>query len=158
MKSEGEIRQKLKQVLYRHQKKLLRGNFKKRPETCAHNALVELDKDSDIGICVFSTADGPRGVPCDERLGGVEQAKKCDLWEPIQSKDEVKDEFRALFEDPSDLGSIAAEYPDAAALLWVLGEGKIPDEDPSDVPDPDDPVTGGWDWGRWPWSPGGKKL
>lgn len=156
MKSEGEIRQKLKQVLFRHQKAILKANFKKRPNTCAHNALVELDKDSDIGICVFPTPDGPRGIPCDERLAGIEQAKKCDLWEPIRDKDEIKAEFQALFEDTSDLGPIAAEYPDAAALLWVLGEGSISEEEgtPDDV---DDPVTKGWDWGRWPWSPGGKK-
>jgi hypothetical protein len=159
VKSEGEVRQKLKQVLFRHQKSLLKANFKKRPETCAHNALVELDKDSDIGLCMFQypKAVEPRGLPCDERIGGVEQARKCELWEPIQSKDEIKAEFQVLFEDTAELAPIAAEYPDAAALLWVLGNGEMDEKTTAEEDLPDDPVTKGWDWGRWPWSRGGKK-
>jgi hypothetical protein len=87
----------------------------------------------------------------------VEQAKKCDLWDPIRAKGEIKAEFQALFEDTSDLGPIASEYPDAAALLWVLGEGSVSEEGDTFDDDADDPVTKGWDWGRWPWSRGGKK-
>jgi hypothetical protein len=154
MRNEGEIRQKLKQVLFRHRSRLLKANFKKLPETCDHNAVIDLGDQVHIRMCVYPVEDGPRAVLCDERLAGLKQARKCDLWEPVRTKDEIKTEFQEMFKDTSDLGPVAAEYPDAAALLWVLGEGVIPEEVPEE---PEEPPTKRWDWRRWPWSPGGGK-
>lgn len=151
MKSEGEVRQKLKQVLFRYQKKLVRSNFKKAPGTCQHNAEVELSTDGFVGVCMYHLDSRPRGVVCDSRIAGNEQARSCDLWEPLQDKDEIKASFRELFEDTVDLGPVAVLYPDLAALFWVLDEGTTPDDDPEDE-DLDNLHTRGWNWGRWPWS------
>lgn len=151
MKSESETRQKLKQVLYRHQKRKLKANFKKVPGTCLHNVDVELETDLFVGACMYPLEGSPRGVICDPRVAGNAQALKCGLWEPLRDKEEIKVEFQELFEDTTDLGLIAAQYPDVAALLWVLGEGTTSDEEPEED-DPDNPITKGWNWRQWPWS------
>jgi hypothetical protein len=128
MRSQGQIRHQLKQVIYRHLQKRLRANFKKRPDTCCYNREVELDDTSSVFLCgVTSAAGNPRNVPCDARIPGcLDMARDCPLWEPIKSKAEVKAEFHEIIQS-GDRGIIASEFPDIAALLWVL-------DDPDDVP------------------------
>jgi hypothetical protein len=46
-------------------------------------------------------------------------AKECPLWEPLQTKEALKAEFTKLMQ-ADDRGLIASQYPDIAALLWVL--------------------------------------
>jgi len=120
VKTEGKVRHKLKQVLYRHLKKRLKSNFRRLPCTCRHNADVDLGDGSTIGICMFPVEDGPRGMICDKRLAGHSQAQRCDLFDPMLTKEEVKEAFRAVLE--GEPGEIAAAFPDAAALMWVLDE------------------------------------
>lgn len=123
MRSEGQVRQQLKQVAFRHLQKRLRDNFRQRPDTCLHNGAVLLDEaaGTTVGLCGVLAADGsPRHVPCDARIAGcLEMARGCPLWEPIQSKDAIKAEFTAVLQS-ADRGLIASQYPDIAALLWVL--------------------------------------
>lgn len=122
MRTQAQIRQQLKQVTFRHQKKRLRTLFKQRPDTCCHNREVELDADSHVYLCGFTSSAGePRNVPCDARIPGCsEMARECPLWEPMQTKSEVKQEFQELM--ATDRGVIASKYPDIAALMWVLDE------------------------------------
>lgn len=149
MKSESEVRQKLKQVIYRHLKKRLRSNFKRTPNRCLHNTSVELEPGQTVGICVFHQSTGPRGVPCDSRMGGFEQAQKCPLFEPLQTKQEVKEVFRALVES-EERGPLAAEYPDVAALMWVLDQDDRGTLVPDGIEEDDaEEATKGW---VWPWS------
>jgi len=53
-------------------------------------------------------------------------ARSCPFWEPLKTKAEVKEEFHALIQS-GDRGLIASEFPDLAALMWVL-------DDPNEVP------------------------
>lgn len=123
MRSQGQVRHKLKQVLFRHLQKKLRLALRRRPDTCAYNKVVGGDS-----IQVFA-CDCPEssGKLCDARLPvSLEQALTCPWWQSSKSKEELKAEFKQLIESP-DRGAVAAEYPDVAALLWVL------DEDVSDA-------------------------
>jgi len=128
MKSVGTIRHQLQQVVFRHVKRQIKENFRKAPETCFHNQACEVSESCDVGICFHLGANGePRRVVCDsDVLDGMEQAQKCTMWEPLRTKEAIKDEFQALLE--GDRGVIASKYPDIAALLWVLD-----DEDPQEI-------------------------
>jgi len=121
MRTEGQVKQQLKQVAFRHLQRRLRENFRRRPESCCHNCPMLLDGETSVRVCGLLTSEGkPRNIPCDSRLpGGPELARDCSLWEPLQSKDDIKRAFADLLRS-EDRGFIAAQYPDIAALLWVL--------------------------------------
>lgn len=147
MRSEGQVRHQLKQVTFRHLQKRLRENFRQRPDTCSHNMAFVLDEatGTTVGMCGYLSEEGcPRNVPCDARLpGGSEMARECPLWEAIQTKDQIKAEFKALVQN-EDRGLVAAQYPDIAALLWVLDSaGETPAvaeiEDSHEVEEPPPP-------------------
>lgn len=137
MRSEGDIRQRLKQVLFRHRKKLIERNFKQKPFTCAHNALTTLDG-VEVGVCAFEGEGGPTGRLCDVRHEHGAFARTCLQWEALATADEVKAEFQDFIEN-ADRGELALEYPDVVALMWVLGEGgAFPlDEDATVVESPE---------------------
>lgn len=123
MRTESKIRHQLRQVTFRHLQKRLKANFKKLPSTCASNREVELDEGTSVFLCGVVNGDGTmRGVPCDARIPGCKtMARECSLWTPLFGKDEVKAEFADIMES-GDRGVIAAEFPDIAALLWVLDD------------------------------------
>ena len=124
MKDSAAVRQKLKQVLTRHLQKQLKDVFRRRPRTCLHNRAFDLGRPGDeVGMCFYMLDNKPRGVPCDERVKGhgVEQAKCCPYWEPLRGKEDVQAEFHSIL-DTKNLAIIAGEYPDVAALMWVLGD------------------------------------
>jgi len=130
----GQVRQKLKQVMFRHLKKRLKALYKRKPSTCLFNEPVELSDSVSVCLCHFREAPEvrPRLVLCDERdRACLRYAREdCPWWEPCKSKDAVKDEFHELMQ--SDRGVIAAEYPDIAALLWVMGGTNL-EEDIAEV-------------------------
>lgn len=147
MKTEGQVRQKLKQVTYRHLKKRLVANFKKSSCTCVHNALVDLDGE-EVGVCIYNISNIPRGVLCDARFDNDQMASECPIWEPMQTKEQVKEDFNKFLEE-SSLGEIASMFPDVAALMWVLDDTDVvsPDIDESsskDVPDENTVSHRGW--------------
>ena len=117
MKSEGQVRHQLQQVLYRHLQKRLRGNFKLRPHTCIYNKQATGASGFSVDVCHHQEL---AGVVCDVRVDPM-RAKSCPYWEASQGKEATKAEFRDLIES-GDRGRIASEYPDVAALLWVLDE------------------------------------
>ena len=118
MRTEGQTRYQLKQVIFRHLQKELRENFKKRPETCNLYRALFLDGGC-IGLCGTEALAAPHPLPCDSRLpGGLDKARECPYWEPVKTKDQIKAEFGALIS--GDRGVLAGKYPDVAALLWVL--------------------------------------
>ena len=126
MRTETEIRQKLKQVQYRHLKKLLEANFKQRPCNCAYNEVHRprnAQSGDPIGLCMYSAEhpDDWQGVVCDEDFGGIRQARECGLFKPHKTKLEIKSEFHDLMTN-ADIGEVAALYPDVAALMWMLDE------------------------------------
>ena len=124
MKTEGQIRQQLKQVVFRHFQRRLKASFRRIPGSCINN-----ETSGKVGICGFLSKDVI--VVCDSDIeGGIERAKTCPYWKPRKTRGEMKAEFRDLIKS-GDKGRIAAQYPDVAALLWVLNgfEGLFKDID-----------------------------
>ena len=133
LRSSSQIRQKLKQAMFRHLQRELLDNFKATPEGCFHNHLTPIGGSSErVGICRFegSPPEGvvpPRGKVCDARVAGcLVQARGCKCWVALYGKDKIKADFRNLMS--SDRGMIAARYPDVAALMWVLDGVDVTEE------------------------------
>lgn len=125
IRSYGQVRQKLKQAMFRHLQSELHRSLKTTPENCAYNHPTSIGRSQErVGICRFDgpLQDGqvsPRGKVCDTGVAGCSaQASACRCWLKLRSKEEIKLEFRNLM--VSDRGIIAASYPDVAALMWVL--------------------------------------
>lgn len=121
MKTEAAIRHKLRQVLFRHLKHQIESNFERLPHTCGFNGSPKF---SDLPrICLWG-AGNPltwAGKICDADVDdGVQQAKTCPYWTPIRTKEEIKAEFKAVIS--KNRVAVAAQFPDAAALMWVLEE------------------------------------
>lgn len=122
MRDESAIRHKFKQVCFRHLKKILRANFRKQPHTCKFNRMTPVggDPTHQVGYCNHPDAVGK--VLCDTRVDGcLESAQVCRRWIARQEKERIKRAFYDLVES-KDRGRIASEYPDIAALLWVMDE------------------------------------
>jgi hypothetical protein len=139
MKTEGQVRRKLQQVTYRHLQRAVRTALSRRPENCENNRRVKLPVlGSEVRFCtVIEDVDGDF-VPCDERHGGLEQAEKCSQFACASTKDSVRDDFTKFLRD-SDVATIAAEYPDLAALLWTLDDtAPVLVEEP-EAPEPTEP-------------------
>ena len=125
MKSEAQIRQKLKQVLYRHQSRKVQEAFKKRPETCFFNGAPVAGMPR---LCLHGAEEPAKwkGVICDRLHDGVEMASNCPLFEPLADDPDVviiKAEFQKELRAKRVV--LAAKYPDAAALMWVLEEDLV---------------------------------
>ena len=134
MRSESQIRQQLKQVLFRHLQKDLRENFRKSPETCTFNKLTALANTQErVGICRCDLShendpNFPYAMACDSRIaGGFLRAKNCKWWMACRTKDEVRKDFRGITMS-GDRGRIASGMPDVVALMWVLDSTDIESE------------------------------
>jgi hypothetical protein len=133
VKSEGQIKQKVKQVIFRHRKEHIQQGLSRRPENCGYNEKVRLPvhmaNRATLHICGYCpTGDTPNNVVCDSTMGGDQQAAECPYFENRLEAEALKDEFnRKLGIDggiPREIGYIAKEFPDVAALLWVMGPAK----------------------------------
>ena len=140
MKTEGQVRHKLKQVLYRHLKQRVSDNFSRHPETCRYNLCPHLldGSDADAAGVFPRVCAHPEhtGLVCDSSYQGHNQAKDCELWSSLRTKAEVQQDFLNL--KGSTRGEVAQEMPDAAALMWVLEADSLIDD--PEVPPP--PVVG----------------
>ncbi len=129
VRNPGQIRQQLKQVLFRHLQKLLRANFRQAPESCRHNHVQSImGTGVTVGVCRWDqqlkgkddTRRSPRGKLCDSRVFGcTNMAGACSWWEALRTKEEIRNDFKLLIAS-GDRGKIASLYPDVAALMWVL--------------------------------------
>jgi len=124
IRTAGQVRQQLKQVLYRHLQKLLRVNLRQSPETCRFNRAETLGHTGlKVRVCRWDGEDrltSPRGKVCDpEVFGCAAMAGACGWFRSVRAKDEIKAEFKELINSGSR-GQIAALYPDVAALMWGL--------------------------------------
>ena len=130
LRTGSQVRQKLKQVMYRHLQKELRENFRQVAEGCGHNQPSDLKGFGIVHLCQYPDRDGhkPRKMLCDSRMfAGERQARECPLWKPKRDKADIKAEFRALMA-AKDRGPLASKYPDIAALMWVLDGENIIEE------------------------------
>jgi len=124
MRSEGQIRHQLRQVTFRHLQKRLRENFRQRPDNCNFNQGF-MDQGHLRSVCGYQEDGEPRLIPCDARQPGcLEMARTCPLWQPLRTKEDIKQEFLHLLQ--GDRGLLAAKYPDIAALMWVLDSSGEP--------------------------------
>lgn len=116
MKSKQEIEVKVKDIL----KKLLSERIAKYKDinfyNCAHNISLNVKEVGRIGYCQNPEILKKRkNLPfiCNDK----ECAKKCPLYVPAKSEEDVKKEFNEIVKNPARCGD---EYPKLAALLWVL--------------------------------------
>lgn len=136
MKTEGQVRHKLQQVTYRHLQRAIRTKLSRRPENCSHNRRVKLPIVGDeIRFCAVREDSDGDPVVCDGCHDGVEQASRCLEFLCTNTKEGVKAEFTE-FLNTSDVATIAAEYPDVAALLWSLDNSDPVHFDVGADPDP----------------------
>jgi hypothetical protein len=135
VKTEGEIRQKLKQVLFRHRKTFVQGGLEVAPVNCVHNEPMRLPvavaESSTVGVCQFVGEDGtPNNRICDSNFGGDRQANRCPFYACRNTAADLKETFRADLEldgSPLEVARIAKMYPDVIALMWTLDEGARPE-------------------------------
>jgi hypothetical protein len=113
MKSDGNVRHKLKQVKFRHTKHEIEDLLSPSPANCTYNI-----GEGDFHKC--SLQEQPM-VICDKRYGGLEVASSCPNFQPKYDKEQIKESLSNFFLN-SSIPDIARRYPDMAALLWVLGD------------------------------------
>lgn len=123
MKSSGAVRHKLTQVRFRHLKKKLEAGLRPTPENCKFNAR---GLENSFNFCLYGAGNPETWVAtlCDVQVDGGARARSCTLFCPRRDKDQIKDEFN---KDLGEMGfpEIASQYPDMAALIWVLDDEDI---------------------------------
>lgn len=150
MRTEGQVRRKLRQVIFRHLQKEMRANLRKRPQNCVHNKEV-----NGLRLCMYGTETKECSVwptLCDVDHGGVERAKNCDVFQPKVSKEDIKEEMERVLRKPRE--EVAKLFPAVGALMWVLDEnpytGEVPEEEPEDddgeeeTPEPEEDESPSW--------------
>lgn len=123
MKTEAQIRDKLRQVKFRHLKRAIRTGVSRKPCNCENNGLVNMENGSTMGICLLGAGqDGYwQGILCDEARGGLRLAEGCEDFCPLRTPQGIRQEFDDFLKH-SSRAVIAESYPDIAAILWVLDE------------------------------------
>jgi len=124
MKTVGEVRQKLKQVRFRHAKRVLEEALSITSSNCEHNTLVDVPGVGEVGVCDVA----PTPVVCDAARG-CDLASSCGRFSGLHTKDTVKGQVEAALN--ASIPEVAAKYPDAAALMWVLTEDPAPPDAPA---------------------------
>ncbi len=114
MKPEGAVRQKLKQVRFRHAKRELEAALTRTSSTCKHNTTYNVPGVGEVGVCLLN-----QGVVCDAERG-ADLAPGCSSYSCKNTKDSMKEALESAFDGP--IPEVAAKYPDAAALMWVLSD------------------------------------
>jgi hypothetical protein len=117
----GAIRQKIKQVAFRHLKRHLKAELAEIPSRCQYNTPL-LNAPEPICFCRADwTGEGVENPGCCDDKHTPDQAKGCPCYVPEVSKEDLK----AGFEDflaRAPIQEIDRRYPDIAALLWALGD------------------------------------
>ena len=125
MHTRGKVKQKLKQVAFRHRKRFIAAGLTREPQNCKWNEALENPQGPPVRLCVYGQGTPEwNKVVCDPSFGGCTQAEECSLFECRRTAEELKDEFESFAGMKTvEMGRLSREYPDLAALLWVLSEG-----------------------------------
>lgn len=119
MKSQTEVRKKLKDVKYSYLTKELKRSLKVCPQNCVYNYRhVELNDEGEeveIGLCTYGADGDWNGNICDDE----ETALACPVKKLLHTKEDVKRNFEKSLEDEV---IVAHQYKDIAALQWVIGD------------------------------------
>lgn len=156
MKSEGKVRHQLAQVIFRHRKKMVAAGLAPTAPNCAHNRHLAL-YGKVMGICGLNEGTPSwNRVACDQNLC-PEVARTCPFFTPARPPAELKVLFQQQLENllsqaqQGQPGYLAHQYPDVAALLWVLEDDPKAvstlqllqeDHDPDVAPSPPHAQTG----------------
>lgn len=144
MKSEQEIRDRLKEAYQEELLKRLALVGERVPHKCTHNYRHPLDARKvteegfnpsynrvtkgnglpvlqTVGLCLLGSEDASTwgGVICDEPI----DAKRCPVFLPKKGKEEVMEELKASMADES---WVKENMPEVYALMWALGEVSTP--------------------------------
>ena len=129
MKSEGQIKQKLKQVVFRHRKNFIDARISRRPDNCRHQQRVHLPQHtgnrSALGVCFCDEIPDKR--VCDSTMAGDRQARECSFFDCKHVVEDLKESFKrkvGLDGSEVNMGVLAKEYPDVAALMWALSPAR----------------------------------
>ena len=131
MQTRGKVKQKLKQAAFRHRKRFVAEGLNREPRNCKWNDALKTPHGSEVRLCVYGQgSEDWNKVVCDPAFGGCEQAEVCEFFECRRTAEELKDEFEnfAGMKGQVEMGRLSREYPDLAALLWVLSEGANDEE------------------------------
>ena len=144
MKTEGAIRNKIKQIRFRYLKQVMAESLERKPENCKHNDLCHsLSDNKTFRVCGLPPS-GQTQLICDARYNGGNRAPNCTSFTPLKSKEDIKAEFTENLNNMS-FPEIAYNYPDMAALLWVLSDDTSsvvvvePEPNIAPVPPPNEP-------------------
>lgn len=125
MKTDAQVRQKIKQVLFRYRKKFVREGLAKAPENCSFNVSVRYPFHAGgrtLRVCRYVDAKGEwNNVVCDRAFGGVRTAEGCPHFRCSNTSESLKEVFRERWQtEPVEIGEIAKAFPDVAALMWAM--------------------------------------
>lgn len=161
MRTEKEVRRRLQQRRYRHQKRYLEAMLGRTHANCRFNAQAEAAHGVGGGVCTHpdlvkrEMADVPLNALIAKRprvtlpvcdAGPMrDKAKKCGKFESRVSKDRAKHDFKRILAEASrDMDKFAAMWPDMAQLIWVLNPGAT-EAPPEVVQDAEPPDEENWD-------------
>lgn len=123
MKTEDQIRKRLRDLKARHLGRLLRTRLKRRPHNCHFNKEHTFDRDGKqikVRLCMLGMERPDWDVDVCEK---PEQAVTCPAFLLAETKDEVYEGFEDSLKDEETLRT---KYKDLYALFWVLDDVQIP--------------------------------
>jgi hypothetical protein len=145
MKTHKEVKSKLKQALFRYYKKELKQSLSRTCTSCVHNKPITLEGFTPV-LTRFCSNEQRLGWVCDPALGDL--SDMCPFFQ-TEDVDSLKDRLRVKMDtlESLPLSKLAAAYPDAAALKWVLGDSEEapilePDQTSEAPTEPLDKATG----------------
>jgi len=145
VRSESEIRKRVRALLVKELDQRVELATKRLPHLCVHNHRHNLDArktvdgepnemynriavddegtpvDRTLGLCMVDalTPEDWRGDICEDPI----DAQRCPLFEPVTSKDDILVDFEIQLSTP---GGLEKRLPAAAELLWVIEETRVP--------------------------------
>ena len=121
MKTLGKIKHKLRQVRHRLLQKAIRTGLSKKPCNCEHAGLVRGNSSEPLFYVCLLDSNKPR--EWEVRYAILLFLTPALFFKPFREKEQITQEFNRDFDallSQKDIGSIASQYPDVAALLWVI--------------------------------------
>jgi hypothetical protein len=119
MKTESEVRKKLREVKKEYLSREYRAKLGRCPENCIYNyrhkVTLSDGEVSEVGLCMYGSGNPEEwnGNICDD----IKTAEECPLFTLRHDKETVKTSFEDSLKDPRIL---ANQYKDIAALQWAL--------------------------------------
>jgi len=131
MKTDGEIKQRLKQIRFRTIKKEIENLLKRTASNCRFNYLLKPQGQDTTQLCdmleggvyICKCPDYNTHI-CDTRFSQEDPAVKCPYFDTRHNKDLIKQSLSGFF-DNAPVEEILVRFPQIATLLWVLQEDDV---------------------------------